>query len=184
MPTIPVIRTARSIVTILKPEDFELVHFYFNLNADHLRPWDPIRDADFYSLIRCRGRVAGEWEAFQQERALHFYALNHSRTEVLGRCSFSNIVRGPFQACHLGYSIGDKYQGQGLMTEILEGAIKYVFETVKLHRIMANYIPRNKGSGRVLEKLGFEREGKARSYLKIAGVWEDHVLTSKINPDD
>lgn len=184
MTAVPSIKTERSLVTILRPEDSELVHFYFNSNKDHLAPWDPIREADFYSVERCRARVAGEWEAFQQERALHFYALNHSKTEVMGRCSFSNIVRGPFQACHLGYSIGAKYQGQGHMTEILSAAIDYVFETVKLHRVMANYIPRNIGSGRVLEKLGFEREGLARSYLKIAGHWEDHVLTSKINPAD
>lgn len=184
MPIVPSIKTARSLVTILKPEDSELVHFYFNSNKAHLAPWDPIREEGFYSLERCRGRVSGEWDAFQQSRALHFYALNHAQSEIIGRCSFSNIVRGPFQACHLGYSIAEKYQGQGLMTEILSGTINYVFDIVKLHRVMANYIPRNKGSGRVLEKLGFEKEGLARSYLKIAGVWEDHILTSKINPAD
>jgi ribosomal-protein-alanine N-acetyltransferase len=47
---------------------------------------------------------------------------------------------------------------------------------------MANYMPENKRSARVLEKLGFEKEGMARDYLKIAGEWRDHVLTAKINP--
>ena len=43
-------------------------------------------------------------------------------------------------------------------------------------------MPRNKRSERVLKRLGFAREGLAKSYLKIAGRWEDHVLTSLVNP--
>ena len=47
---------------------------------------------------------------------------------------------------------------------------------------MANFMPRNAASARVLEKCGFVREGLARKYLRIAGRWEDHVLTALINP--
>ena len=69
------------------------------------------------------------------------------------------------------------------MTEFVEGAINYVFERLDLHRIMANYMPGNTRSARVLDKLGFNKEGFAKSYLKIAGEWQDHVLTAKINPN-
>ncbi len=48
---------------------------------------------------------------------------------------------------------------------------------------MANHLPRNVRSERLLESLGFEKEGHARAYLKIAGVWEDHTLRSLINPE-
>jgi ribosomal-protein-alanine N-acetyltransferase len=48
---------------------------------------------------------------------------------------------------------------------------------------MANYMPENERSANLLKKLGFEREGFARSYLKIAGRWRDHVLNSLLNPD-
>ncbi|MCJ8298752.1 MAG: 30S ribosomal protein S5 alanine N-acetyltransferase, partial [Pseudomonadales bacterium] len=54
----------------------------------------------------------------------------------------------------------------------------------KLHRIMANYIPENVRSAKVLEKVGFKKEGYSPSYLKIAGKWQDHVLTALINPAD
>jgi [ribosomal protein S5]-alanine N-acetyltransferase len=43
-------------------------------------------------------------------------------------------------------------------------------------------MPANTRSARLLERLGFEREGMARAYLKIADKWEDHVLTARINP--
>jgi ribosomal-protein-alanine N-acetyltransferase len=44
-------------------------------------------------------------------------------------------------------------------------------------------MPANTRSARLLEKLGFEKEGFARRYLYINGRWEDHVLTSLINPN-
>ena len=64
------------------------------------------------------------------------------------------------------------------MFELLETSIDYVFNEFKLYRIMAN----NFRSGKLLNCLGFKREGVAQSYLKIAGVWQEHVLTSIINP--
>lgn len=44
-------------------------------------------------------------------------------------------------------------------------------------------MPRNKRSLRVLEKCGFREEGLARSYLKINGVWEDHVHMVRLRDD-
>ena len=68
------------------------------------------------------------------------------------------------------------------MLEALKAAIPNVFQTHGLHRIMANYQPDNLRSEILLRRLGFEREGLAKSYLKINGRWTDHVLTSLINP--
>ena len=67
------------------------------------------------------------------------------------------------------------------MYEALQLTNRYVFEETRLHRIMAGYLPHNDRSGNLLQRLGFEREGYARKYLKINGVWEDHILTSLIN---
>jgi ribosomal-protein-alanine N-acetyltransferase len=68
------------------------------------------------------------------------------------------------------------------MFEALNASTDFVFKHLKLHRIMANYVPRNEKSGKLLKKLGFVFEGYARDYLKINGQWEDHILTSKISP--
>ena len=61
--------------------------------------------------------------------------------------------------------------------------VQYSFHDLNLHRVMANYVPENERSGKLLERLGFVREGVAREYLRIAGQWRDHVLTARINPD-
>ena len=62
-------------------------------------------------------------------------------------------------------------------------AIDHVFHALKLHRIMANYMPTNVRSARLLRRLGFVPEGFARDYLFIAGAWQDHVLTALTHPD-
>jgi ribosomal-protein-alanine N-acetyltransferase len=116
--------------------------------------------------------------------ALHLLLFNKNDDQLIGDCHFTNIVRGPFQAGHLGFSIARDREGQGLMRECLVTAIRHVFAELGLHRVMANYQPENTRSPRLLNQLGFEHEGIARAYLKIDGVWVDHVLTSLVNPVD
>ena len=108
--------------------------------------------------------------------------MTPNKGEVIGICNFSNVVHGAFQACHLGYSISKKFEGRGYMQEIVQAGMEYIFNKVNLHRIMANYIPTNKRSESLLKRLGFQEEGLAKSYLFIGGKWQDHILTSKINP--
>jgi len=102
---------------------------------------------------------------------------------VVGTCNFTNIVRGPFQACHLGYQVALAQQGKSVMHEALTAAIAFMFTERRMHRIMANYRPENYRSARLLERLGFRREGLAENYLFIDGAWRDHVLTALVNPD-
>lgn len=82
----------------------------------------------------------------------------------------------------MGYSLAEQAQGKGIMTEACRAGIDYIFQQVGLHRIMANYMPGNARSAAVLERLGFTIEGTAKSYLYLAGAWQDHVLTSLTNP--
>ncbi len=176
----PVIETERTRLVVLRAEQAVIRHRYVMDNRRFLEPWEPIRPPSYYTREDCEKRLEMEWQQYQKGMLVHFCALNHQGTEMLAMCNFSNIVQGVFQACHLGYSVAEKRQGQGLMAEVLKAGIEYMFEVRRLHRIMANYMPSNERSGKLLERLGFEREGYARSYLKINGHWEDHVLTALI----
>ncbi len=168
----------------LTPDDFELINRYEKANRSHLRPWEPLRDEHYFSVESARARVEQQMESMQAERSVCFLLLEPERKEVVGRCSYSNIVRGAFQACHLGFSLAESAQGRGLMSKALRITNRYCFEQLGLHRIMANHLPGNARSERLLKSLGFEQEGYARAYLNIAGVWEDHILRALINPDD
>ncbi|HEY0285525.1 MAG TPA: GNAT family N-acetyltransferase [Pseudomonas sp.] len=169
-----------------QPSDAMAIQHYYIVNRHHLQPWQPLRSAGFFALSAIEQRVHYIEQERLAGRALHLLVLAHeadgSPGQLVGECNFSNIVLGVFQAGHLGYSLAAHVQGQGMMTEALRAGIGYVFKDLGLHRIMANYLPENERSARVLTALGFEREGLARAYLKINGVWADHVLTSLINP--
>ena len=62
------------------------------------------------------------------------------------------------------------------------GASDFAFRSLGLHRLEAACIPENAPSRRLLIKAGFDEEGFAKAYLKINGVWRDHVLFGLISP--
>ncbi|MFL9925731.1 GNAT family N-acetyltransferase [Herbaspirillum lusitanum] len=156
---------------------------YQSRNRAHLLEWEPRRDEAFFTLAATRQRLHEMEMQMQAQQALHLLFARTADTSaaIAGVCHFSNIVRGPFQACHLGFSVDAQEQGQGLMHEALSCAIEFVFGELHLHRIMANYRPENRRSAALLRKLHFEPEGKARAYLKINGSWADHILSARIN---
>jgi ribosomal-protein-alanine N-acetyltransferase len=151
-------------------------------NREHLAPWEPLREERYYTLGHSAQTIADWREAIRLDRGYAFLVLGHDEREVIGTFNLANLVRGVFQACHLGYAVAQRWQGQGLMREALESGLAWAFGPLGLHRVMANYMPRNERSGRLLERLGFEREGYAKRYLCIGGEWEDHVLTALIHP--
>lgn len=156
---------------------------YFSENDTHLKPWSPLVPRSHHSLEAWQRRIKEREEEFEKGLSAHFIGTDENETEVIGSCSLSNIVRGVFQACHMGYSIAESYQGQGYMKMIASYAIDFAFTEFKIHRIMANYMPANERSASLLQSLGFQREGYAKEYIFINGKWEDHVLTSLINPN-
>lgn len=147
----------------------------------HLSPWRAIAEA---ATVDHKAEIKKWNQEWEENRAVRFFVFlrEDPEAQIIGLCNFSQLVRGPFQACYLGYQIDAAYEGKGIMSEAVARAIQYMFEEQNLHRIMANYIPANKKSGRLLQKLGFVIEGLAKQYLLINGRWEDHILTSLTNP--
>lgn len=182
--SIPELITDNLIITVLNPEDSSLLANYENYNREHLSKWEPIRTENYFTNESVKKRVELNFKSFKSGSSIPLVGLDKTRSRVICTCNFSNIVYGSFQACSLGYSINAQDEGKGLMFEMLQESTDYVFFKIKLHRIMANYIPSNIRSKNLLTRLGFEKEGMAKSYLKIAGSWQDHVLTSKINPSN
>lgn len=83
----------------------------------------------------------------------------------------------------LGYWIGRTDWGQGFATEAARAVVAFGFGTVALHRIQAVRVVRNAASGRVLEKLGMQREGVHRAYFRRDGRFEDVVMHAILRPD-
>ncbi len=93
----------------------------------------------------------------------------------VGEITLSSIQRGPLQSAFVGYWIDEAVAGRGLMPESVVTVLQYAFDTLRLHRVEINIIPRNAPSRRVVEKLSLRFEGIAERYLEIDGAWEDHA---------
>lgn len=168
----------RSLTESLIPSFLE----YSLRNQAHLQPWEPIRDADFLAEAKFTAWCGKQIESINAKQSLRFIVSFRERPErMIASINYSMITPLPSLACSLGYSMDAECQGRGLMQEALRATNSYVFDSLKLHRIGANYMPRNKASAAVLRALGFAVEGYARDYLRINGAWEDHVLTALVN---
>ncbi len=178
------IETEKTTLTLLDETQADLMLSYYSENKAHFMHWEPKRDNEFYTLETFQVMLSENERLFEDGSAIKLAVMNKNKTKVIGVCNFTNIIRGVFQGCNLGYSIDKQYQGKGVMYEALDAAIRYVFKQLGLHRVMANYVCENDRSSAVLKKLGFEQEGIAKSYLKINGRWRDHVLTAKVNSND
>lgn len=182
----PVLTTRRVRLRLATTADAEGLLRYQLANREHLAPFEPLRPPGFFTAAywrQCARRNAREYAAGASFKTLLFLRDGPGEAgDPIGMANLNNVIRGVFHSCFLGFSLGREHQGEGLMREVLEALIRHAFDEMKLHRISANYMPHNLRSGGLLRRLGFTAEGYARDYLRIAGRWEDHVLTSLLNP--
>ena len=165
---VPQIKSQNLTLRLPEPIDIQKLIEYFKANESHLANSTPMRKGTFDTETFWKERIPLDSEDFFADRALRLFAFDRdSEREVMGSIEFSQIARGPFQACYLGYNIAARHQGKGLMFEALTSALRYAFEDLNLHRIMANHLPENLRSAALLKRLGFEKEGLAKNYLKM-----------------
>jgi ribosomal-protein-alanine N-acetyltransferase len=182
---LPQLQTERLIVRLARPGmQAAMVRFLEENFPGHLDRWSPPPVAQFFSEAFWEERMHLAVEEFHADRSVRFVLQPQGPEDgpVLGTCNYTNIVRGAFHACHLGYQVARTHEGRGLMAEALRAANGFMFDAMRLHRIMANHRPENERSARLLARLGFVREGLARDYLFIEGAWRDHVLNSLVHP--
>lgn len=167
-------------IRLVKTSDADMLSAYHLKNANHFKQWEPKHGVGFYSALQLKKRLSSFVIAQNEGRAAYFIAIENS--EIIAHCSLTNIIYGPLKGGHIGYGVAEQYEGKGLMMKVCKHAIDHAFNILKLHRLMAAYMPHNSRSETLLNKLGFSKEGLAKKYLQINGAWEDHVLTSLINP--
>lgn len=172
------LQTDRLVIVGLNEITLTQLNDYFLGNVEHLKNGG----GNVPATAKQVRSVYDHWQTnIAEDREVRFFILQ--KTQIIGVIGISNIVRGAMQAAHVGYNMSEHFQGQGYMTEALTEVVEFAFNALNLHRLMANYRPNNLASERVLQKLGFVREGYAKDYLQVNGQWADHILTAKINPN-
>lgn len=177
------LETERLIARLPNRGDVENLAKFQVKNKNYLSRFEPPRSSEYYTEDYWAKKVIEFGSLAQNDRQYYYILLRKPENTIVGWINFSNVVRGAFQACHVGYGLGEEFQGNGYMTEGLRCAIEFMFSERNFHRIMANYMPDNKKSARILRQLGFKKEGEAEQYLLLGGQWKNHILTSLINSE-
>ena len=177
-----VYETERLVLKVLDKSYAELVLNYYLNNKLFLEEWEAVKGEDFYAKQYQEEQLENELSHIENNRSFRLWIFKKKDdSRIIGSVGFNNIVRGAFQSCHLGYKLDKDEINKGYMTEAIQKGIEIMFDEFGLHRIEANIMPKNKRSLRVIEKLGFYDEGLAYKYLKINGIWEDHIHMVLLN---
>jgi ribosomal-protein-alanine N-acetyltransferase len=152
-------------------------------SRDFLKPWEPIWPADDLNRGAFRRRLKRYAEDQRADLSYSFFIALKPEGVLVGGITLANIRRGVAQAGSIGYWMGAPYVRCGHMTGAVKTVLPFAFGTLRLHRVEAACIPTNVPSIRLLERCGFAREGYARQYLCINGIWQDHLLFARLKDD-
>lgn len=153
-----------------------------------LRPVGSADEGEFLGLVRASARLHHPWislPATPEDFQAHIRRCEQPSQESLLIClrgtgaiagvvTINSIIRGRFQCGSVGYAAFAPAAGHGYMTEGLGLVVRHAFEELRLHRLEANIQPGNLPSLRLVQRLGFRREGYAPEMLFIDGAWRDH----------
>lgn len=179
----------RICLRIGEAEDWKSWHALRDLSRDFLTPWEPHWDSHALAYGHYCGllkRHARDWHR-GEGYAFHIFLRGDGTAScgaLLGEIAITGVARGISQSGTLGYWIGKPYAGRGYMKEAAALVCSFAFERLRLHRLEASCLPNNEPSANLLRRMGFEREGYARAYLKINGHWHDHLLWGLVNPEE
>jgi ribosomal-protein-alanine N-acetyltransferase len=152
-------------------------------SREFLQPWEPTWPPDDLSKSAFRRRLAAYARDIDLDQAYPFFIFRQKDEALLGGITLSNVRRGVAQMGSVGYWIGLPHVRHGHMLAAVRTVAPFAFQRLGLHRLEAACIPENVASRELLLKAGFRLEGEARAYLKINGVWRDHLLFGMLAGD-
>ncbi|WP_432496755.1 GNAT family N-acetyltransferase [Kineococcus auxinigenes] len=165
---------ARTALRLLTPADAAPLARLLAGDREFLAPFEPERE-DGYETEAGQAALIDHLLAEHAAGRVVPFAIVHDG-ELVGRSTITEVVRGPFQSGNLGYFVARAVNGRGVATRAVARTVEAAFGELGLHRLQAGTLLSNSASQAVLQRNGFERIGVARSYLRIAGRWQDHVL--------
>ena len=182
-PTRPLIRTAHLVLRPPTVSDYAAWAALRIQSRDFLTPWEPVWNDEDLTRNAFRHRVKRAAREIAADEAYSLLVFDNRTGTLLGGLTLGLVRRGVAQACTLGYWMGLPHAGKGHMTEAVRGAVAVALRELALHRVEAACLPTNTPSRRLLERVGFHKEGEARAYLRINGAWEDHLLYAVLSSD-
>lgn len=126
--------------------------------------------------------LKGMHEGFRDKTLFQWGVERKEDRRVLGTCTLFNMdVRNA--RAELGYCLASEHWSKGYMKEALVALIDYAFGSLGLRRLEADIDPRNVNSERILDKLGFRREGLLRERWNVGGEIQDTAFFGLLAKD-
>lgn len=150
-------------------------------SREFLQPWEPVWSPDELSRGAFKARLRKATSDWREGSAFTFFIFDCKNHVLVGGISLGHVRYGVSMSGQIGYWMGEPHAGKGLMQDAVQTLVRHGFASIGLHRLEAACIPGNLRSVRVLESTGFVREGLLKSYLKINGQWQDHLLFARIS---
>jgi ribosomal-protein-alanine N-acetyltransferase len=179
----PVLYGERLYLRIPQPNDYSGWAELRAQSREFLTPWEPAWSGSELTRASYRRRLRHYAKELREDMGYAFFVFRSGDDALMGGLTLSNVRRGVTQTCTLGYWLGAPFARQGFMTAAVRRVVPFVFDELRLHRLEAACLPHNQASRQLLENLGFQREGLARRYLRINGLWQDHLLYALLEDD-
>lgn len=177
--TFPELRTRRLLLRELRQSDSEAI---FRIRSDYeVTKYNT--GAPYEQVEQASELIAAIANAFRDQSEIRWgITLRNGDDTVIGMCGYNYWIRRDHRAS-IGYDLARAYWGQGIMTEAIHAVVTFGFTRMNLNRIEADADGRNPASARVLEKVGFQREGYQREQFYEAGEYHDLLLFSLLRKD-
>ncbi|WP_217587438.1 GNAT family N-acetyltransferase [Lentibacillus saliphilus] len=160
------------VVRMFQMSEAEAIYNLVDQSRDYLREWLPwvdyITGPEQYDAF-----IQQSFEQYNNQKGLTagiFY-----RGELAGVTGF-NELDAQHRIAKIGYWIGVQYQGQGIMTRVVEKLIDYAFNDLDFNRVEIRAAVANHKSRAIPERLGFTEEGTIRDAEWLYDHYVDHVI--------
>jgi RimJ/RimL family protein N-acetyltransferase len=138
-----------------------------------------------YPVEQARGFVAWLADHHPDEPGEWFQLAIAPRDDpgrIIGDVGFRSRADEP-AIVDIGFTLDPAAQGKGIATEAVGEVLRYLFADRGKHKVSADCDTRNDASWRLLERLGFRREGELRSSYRDGETWADEYLYGLVVAD-
>ena len=177
-PNIPTINASRIRLRWIRDEDAQAMYRIYS-NPDVMRYWST---PPLPNLEAAQELVAQIQNDCRQKTIMKWGVARQDGDELIGSVTLFNFNLDNERA-EVGYALDRACWGQGYMNESLRALLGYAFDVLKLRRIEADVDPRNIGSIRTVERLGFKQEGYLRERWHVNGELQDALFFGLLRRD-
>lgn len=165
------IDTPRLILRPLTPKDANALYNIMS-DVEVMRYW---KTDSWKSMEQAYNAIDEATKDMNSGNKIIFGLIRKSDHALIGTCMIFNIVKNCKRA-EIGYGLTANAWGKGYMREALYEFLSFAFSKLNLNRIEAEIDPRNQSSAKILERLGFHKDGYLKQHWIIHGELADSEL--------